>query len=115
MTFVALVHGVYFFLTGVWPVVHMRSFLALTGPKVDLWLVKTVGVIVGVIGVVLLVASYTGRVTPEVVMLAVGSAAGLGAVDVVYVSKRVMPKIYLLDGLVEAVLILAWAVAWWVG
>jgi hypothetical protein len=37
MTLVALVQGVYFLLTGVWPIVHLPSFLAVTGPKTDLW------------------------------------------------------------------------------
>ena len=39
--------GVYFFLTGVWPVVHLPSFIAVTGPKRDLWLVRTVGLLIG--------------------------------------------------------------------
>jgi hypothetical protein len=28
--------GAYFLVTGVWPLVHMPSFLAVTGPKTDL-------------------------------------------------------------------------------
>ena len=115
MTLVALVQGVYFLLTGVWPIVHLRSFLAVTGPKTDLWLVKTVGAIVGAIGLVLLLAAWSGRVTPEVVLLGVASAAALGAVDVVYVTKRIIPRIYLFDAGAEAVLILAWGVAWRLG
>jgi hypothetical protein len=112
MRTIAIIQGLYFFLTGVWPIVHMRSFLAVTGPKTDLWLVKTVGVVVGVIGIVLLVAAARGRVTPELALLAVGSAAGLAAVDVVYVTKRVIDKVYLLDALAEVVLIIGWGVAW---
>jgi len=115
MSLVALVQGVYFLLTGVWPIVHLRSFLAVTGPKADLWLVKTVGAAVGVIGLVILLSGRGGRVTPEIILLGVGSAAALGAVDVVYVTKRVIPKVYLLDAAAEAALILAWAVAWWLG
>jgi len=41
---------VYFLLTGIWPLLSMRTFEAVTGPKVDRWLVKTVGVLVAVIG-----------------------------------------------------------------
>ena len=44
----AWVQAGYFVVTGVWPIVHMRSFLAVTGPKTDLWLVKTIGVLVTV-------------------------------------------------------------------
>src|SRR5688572_21157874 len=112
MRTIAIIQGLYFFLTGGWPIVHMRSFLAVTGPKADLWLVKTVGALVAVVGVVLLLAAGSGRVTSEIALLAVGSAAALGAVDVVYVAKRVIAKVYLLDALAEALLILAWGVAW---
>ena len=42
--------GVYFLLTGIWPLLSMRTFEAVTGPKVDRRLVKTVGVLVAVIG-----------------------------------------------------------------
>jgi hypothetical protein len=50
---IALVQGIYFFLTGVWPLISMRTFLRITGPKTDLWLVKTVGLILAVMGAVL--------------------------------------------------------------
>ena len=65
-----LVQGIYYTLTGVWPLVHVRSFLAVTGPKTDLWLVKTVGVLVAVIGVVIALAWWRGRITDEVALLA---------------------------------------------
>jgi hypothetical protein len=43
-----------------------------------------------------------------VLLLAVASAAGLAGVDVLYVSKQVIARIYLLDALVELVLIVWW-------
>lgn len=108
---VAGTQAVYFLLTGVWPLVHVRSFMAVTGPKHDVWLVKTVGVIVGVIGLALGVAALRRDLGPEVMTLAVGSASGLAAVDVVYVAKRVIAPIYLLDAAAEAVLVAGWACA----
>ena len=47
----ARLQAVFYIVTGVWPIVSMRSFEAITGPKVDRWLVKTVGALVAVIGV----------------------------------------------------------------
>jgi hypothetical protein len=38
--------GVYYLLTGVWPLPSIGSFQRVTGPKTDLWLVRTVGVLV---------------------------------------------------------------------
>src|SRR5918999_525478 len=101
---VALIQGIYFFMTGVWPLVSIDTFQRVTGPKVDLWLVNTVGVLVAVIGAALILAGVRGEVTPSVLLVAVGSAAGLAGVDVIYVSKGVISRVYLLDALVEVVL-----------
>ena len=110
-TWVAGAQAVYFVATGAWPLVHIPSFLAVTGPKTDLWLVRTVGVLVLVIGVVIGLAAYRGGIDGQVITLAIGGAVALTAVDVIYVLKRVIPRIYLLDAVVEVVLMAAWAVA----
>jgi hypothetical protein len=102
--------AIYYALTGVWPLVHMPSFLAVTGPKVDLWLVETVGVLVAVVGAGLAVAAVRGHVSFEVALIAIGSALGLAAIDVIYVARGRIPAIYLLDAAAEAVLIIAWLV-----
>jgi hypothetical protein len=108
---VALVQGIYFLVTGVWPLISMKSFLAITGPKTDLWLVKTVGLILAVIGAVLIYAQRTAAVNPPVAFLAIGAAASLVLVEIVYVIKKVISPIYLGDALVEIVLIIWWVVA----
>lgn len=108
LSWLAVVQAVYYVLTGVWPVVHIRSFMAVTGPKRDLWLVRTVGVLVTVIGAAIGLAARSGRITPEIVVLAAGSAAALAAIDVVYVARGTIPKVYLLDAAPEAALAALW-------
>ena len=108
---VALVQGVYFLVTGIWPLVSMRTFLAVTGPKTDLWLVKTVGLILAVIGAVLIYAQMTAAVNPPVVFLAIGAAASLTVVEIVYVLKKVISPIYLGDAIAEVILIAWWAIS----
>lgn len=108
----ALGQGVYFITTGVWPLLHIESFERVTGPKVDRWLVKTVGVLVTVIGGVLLLALRRREVTPEVVTLAAGSAGALAAIDVVYVARERIRPIYLADAAAELALVSAWLVDW---
>lgn len=103
------IQGLYFFLTGVWPLVSLCTFEAVTGPKVDDWLVKTVGVLIAVIGAVLTVAGIRDHVSEEVAFLAGGSALGLAGIDVWYDARRVIPPIYLLDAAAEAVIIGLWA------
>ena len=108
----AIVQAGYFVITGVWPILNMRSFVAVTGPKVDYWLVKTVGVLVTVVGLAIGIAALRGNFGIETFVLAVGSAAALGAVDVIYATKRVIPKIYLADAVAEAILITGWLILW---
>jgi hypothetical protein len=99
---------VYFLVTGLWPLLHMRSFLAVTGRKHDLWLVNTVGALVAVTGAVLLTAASGDRLTPDIRRLAGGSALALGAVDVIYSWRRRIPPVYLVDGVAEAALLAFW-------
>jgi hypothetical protein len=111
MRFVAAIQGLYYLLTGVWPLISIGTFQMVTGPKTDLWLVKTVGVIITVMGLVLLSAALHARITFEVVLLAIGSAAALTAIDVVYVTRRVISPVYLLDAVLEVMLVGLWVVS----
>lgn len=111
---VAVAQGGYYLITGIWPLLHMRSFEAISGPKTDRWLVKTAGVLITAIGATLLIADRRERAaTPEATVLATGSAAGLMAIDVVYASKRRISSVYLLDAAAELALIGGWIFAWW--
>jgi hypothetical protein len=108
---IAKLQGGYYVATGIWPLLSMRSFEAITGPKVDKWLVKTVGVLVSVIGVTLWVGGTRRQIAAELKILATGSAAGLTAIDIVYVAKRRISPIYLLDAALEAMIVGCWKTA----
>ena len=105
---IPVLQGLYFLATGIWPLLSMRTFEAVTGPKVDRWLVKTVGVLVTVIGASLLADAR--RPSRGSRLLGVGSAAALGGVDVVYSLRGRISKIYLLDAVLEALVVTLWAV-----
>lgn len=109
---IALIQGAYFLVTGIWPLIDIDSFQSVTGPKTDLWLVRTVAVLVTVIGVVLVAAARRRYAGPEIALLAVGSALGLAAIDLIYVLSRTIPPIYLADAGAELGLAAGWAVAW---
>jgi hypothetical protein len=106
----AVAQGVVDVVTGVWPIVHLRSFEAVTGPKREGWLVKTVGALITVIGGTLLTAGLRRRVSPELMLLAAGSAVSLAAVDLRYSPQRISP-VYLLDAVLEGVIVTGWCVA----
>ena len=107
----AIAQGAYYAATGVWALVHMRSFEAVTGPKVDRWLGTAVGVLVTAIGGVLAAAGARRRVTPEIALLATASASGLAAIDTVYALRGRIAPIYLVDALGEVGLLGAWLAA----
>lgn len=96
-----LAQGLYYSATGLWPFVHRKSFLKVTGPKNDLWLVHAVGALVTATGTVFLKSAAKKRVTPEIRLLAAGSALGLAAVEIHSVWRGAIRKIYLADTLME--------------
>jgi hypothetical protein len=104
--------GVYYLVTGAWPLVSLRTFELVTGPKTDDWLVQTVGALATVIGASVLVGARRLPPSAETLVLAGGSAAAFAAVDVVYTLRGTISPIYLADAAVEVVL-LAGALAGW--
>ncbi len=111
------VQGVYYFATGVWPLVSIETFQMVTGKKTDHlvsgresdhWLVMTVGVLIVAIGATLLLAAWRRRNPLEVAVLAVLGALGLTGIDVLYVARQVIAPIYLLDAVAEVILIGLW-------
>jgi hypothetical protein len=116
---VAWFQGLYFFATGIWPLVNIASFQAVTGPKTDHlvtgregdhWLVNTVGVLVISIGLTLITAAWRGNVSFEAIVLGISSAFALIAIDVVYVLRGVILPVYLVDAGIELVIVSAWLV-----
>src|SRR5262245_45890615 len=103
--------GAYFLVTGLWPLVSLKTFYAVTGPKRDGWLVKTVGTMIACIGSTLLLGARRPSVSPEIRWLGASSAAALMAVDVVFVGRRRIPRIYLADAVAELGLLAGWALA----
>src|SRR5947209_12491747 len=106
--------GLYYLVTGVWPLISIRTFQMVTGPKTDHlvtgreadhWLVMTVGVLITAIAIALLVAAWRKRNPLEIAVLALASAAGLAGIDLVYVARGVIAPIYLADAAAEVILI----------
>lgn len=106
----ATIHGLYYSVLGIWPLIHMDSFLFVTGPKTDLWLAETVGVLVLVIGLGLLTAGFQQRISFPIGVIAIASTLGLILIDVLNVWAGIISPIYLLDALVEFILVVAWII-----
>jgi len=105
---VAVLQGGYFLTTGIWPLVSRRTFEAVTGPKADFWLAQTVGVLVACIGSALVLAGKRNLVNTDIRVVAASTAAGLAAIDTVYVARGQISKVYLADAAIEVGLVWAW-------
>jgi hypothetical protein len=87
----------------------MSTFLTLKGPKTDLWLVNASGILVLVSGLVIFLSALRKAVSMEILLLAVGSALGLCAIDIIYVAIGRISPIYLADAAAEIVLVVLYA------
>jgi uncharacterized membrane protein YecN with MAPEG domain len=100
------VQAVYYVVTGIWPVIHLSSFEAVTGPKVDDWLVHTVGLLATAIGLSLGIAVLRDESDDRVVgALAVTSALAFASIDLWYGLSGLISPVYLADAAVQVVLI----------
>lgn len=91
--------------SGLWPLVHMRSFEAITGTKKDKWLVRTVSGLLITVGAEQLRHARDPHGLAVAKRLGIGTAATLAAIDLVYGATGKISKIYLLDAAVEL---------WWI-
>ena len=101
-------HGAFNVLGGAWPLLHMRSFEAVSGPKADRWLVRTVAGLLVVNGAVQLSAGPSAEAQRQARMLGLGTAANLAVVDLVYGLSGRISRVYLVDAAAE----IGWVAAW---
>lgn len=105
---VAAAHGAFNVVGGLWPLVHLRSFEWVFGPKADDWLQMTTGGLLAGAGLTQLAAVADPGGPKHARRIGLVTAATLLAVDLVYVPKGRLRPTYLLDAAMEA----AWIAAW---
>lgn len=111
MIVLAVLHGLYNMIGGLWPLLHMDSFEIVTGPKRDEWLVRTVAGILLFIGLLLLHDALVRRRVDRTLRLVAGGIAGvLGIVAVAGSLTRVISFVYTVDGTIHCLFCVAWAV-----
>lgn len=99
-----LVQGLYYLLTGLWPLIHIGSFMYVTGPKTDTWLVKMVGFLSMSIGASLIIA-VKNKERPWT--LSCCTALSFMIIDNYYALDGRISKVYLADAALELIFLLA--------
>jgi hypothetical protein len=104
----ARVHGVANVVSGAWPLLHMRSFEAVTGPKADRWLVRTVAGLLVANGSLQwwLADRRDGVRTARAI--GIGTSGVLATIDWLYAPQSRISTAYLLDALYQS----AWVAVW---
>ena len=105
-----ITQGIYYLLTALWGIVDIDSFMDVTGPKNDVWLVKTVSVLIIPISLCLLSFLYVKSDIRPAIILGITSTAGLAIVDFYYSLRDVISHVYTVDGAVQALLCIGWIV-----
>lgn len=109
---VVAIQGVYYAITGIWPLVSFATFQMVTGPKFEVWLVHTVGLLALAIGIALVAGAYRRYASPETVVLSIGAAFAFGLIDVFYYLNGTIGPVYLADAVVEGLFIVCLLGAW---
>ena len=102
-----LIQGMYVLLTAVWALVDIQSFMFITGPKTDVWLVRTVAVLLICISLFFLLSSKKSE-EPRVTLTALVFSFGLAYIDFYYTLNNTIRWVYALDGIVESMFGLLW-------
>jgi hypothetical protein len=100
----------YYLPSGIAPFAIRRRFEAITGPKLERWLVQTVGALLAIIGGALTLSARDGP-TDETAVLGTGTAAVLCSIDVTYVALGRISRVYLVDAAVQTALVAGWIMA----
>lgn len=93
--------AIYYCVTGVVPLVSMRTFEAVTGTKRDRWLVQMVGLLAISIGSSLWFASCSDEIEPPTLALSCMSALAFAGIDIVHAYRRRISQIYFVDAAIE--------------
>jgi hypothetical protein len=105
---VITIQGIYYLITGAWPLFDMHSFEVVTGPKTDWWLVRMVGALTVAISIAFLSAAKRNKIVVETVFLIFGSSISYMSIDVIYVLNGTIWPIYLADAFLQLLFLCFW-------
>ena len=97
--------SIYFIVTGVWPIISINTFMAVTGPKTDIWLVQMVGLLALAIGCGLLYSSITKKFHTSSTIIILMSCLFFFAIDVYYYMNGALIDTYLADAFLQVIFI----------
>jgi hypothetical protein len=105
---VARAQGLFNLVGGTWPIVWLRSFEWVYGPKEEDWLQKTSGGLLVASAIALLAAEDSPDSMRTARHIGMGVALTYLVIDLIYIPKGRLRKTYVQDVVCEAGWLLAW-------
>lgn len=111
---IPFIQGMYLLMTAFWPLLHIESFISLTGHKTDLWLVKTVSVLLFPLAIIVLSACKPSKqVSMYHATVVITGTAGLAMVELYYYFNGTITWLYLADAMIQLFFMIWWIAAFY--
>lgn len=99
---IPFLQAVYYLLTAVWPLIHIESFMFVTGPKTDIWLVKTVSLLLLPYSLLLVYLTVSPKKNLIIMVAILLCCLSLIIIDLYYYFRKVIKWVYLIDCFFQA-------------
>lgn len=104
-----LVQGIYIFLTAIWGLIDINSFMVVTGPKTDIWLVRTVSFcLLPYSFICFYLYSNPKKLSHLFILCMISMGIGLIIIDIYYFEQKVIKWVYLIDAFFQVLFLMIW-------
>ncbi|OPB92571.1 hypothetical protein BB020_08185 [Elizabethkingia occulta] len=100
--------GVYYLLTGIWPFLSLESFIRITGPKTDIWLVQTVALLLIPYGLLCFYIANNTKKFPVIAMALALCCMSLAGINLYYYLRNSIKWVYSVDFVIEIIFLVYW-------
>lgn len=108
---VGWVHAVFYFVSGLWPIVSMNTFTRVVGDQGSTELTQTIGLMMVATSIGLYLALKRRELTTPIIAVAMVNALFLAGFDFYYLTSGNFTVIHLADLVAQAGLFVSWLVA----
>jgi hypothetical protein len=109
ITVILTVQTTYSLVTALWGLVDIESFMKVTGPKTDIWLVKTVSALLVCTSFFFISVVLRREFSFSVFLLAYMQAFALAVIDFYYALNGTISIVYIADGILEIIFVVFWS------
>jgi hypothetical protein len=102
------IQGGYYFITAAWGLIDIDSFMDVSGPKTDIWLVKTVSAMLLAICAGIFTAILQREINLAVAVMCFALTISFAAIDFYYTLNKTIKWVYAVDGGLQIVFMIGW-------